>query len=169
VVFLFPDEAFFAGDKEHIGRLKALVTEKYIDIEDKYLKAIQVKNVLHILMASNESWVVPADINSRRYCVFNVPDTHIGNHAYFEAIMTQMENGGYAAMLRDLLEYDIVRKGGGFSANKAPAEVERVFGVAPVASERAKPPSSPLPWQLASRPSPRASRNSGRGRDCCSC
>jgi hypothetical protein len=35
-VVLFADEAFYAGDKQHEGRLKALITEEILTIEGKY-------------------------------------------------------------------------------------------------------------------------------------
>ena len=107
VVFLFADEAFFAGDKAHVGSLKSLITENSITIEAKYINALEVPNCLHIMMASNEEWVVPADLRSRRFFVLNVPDTYVDNYAYFEAIRKQLDAGGYAAMLHELLNRDI--------------------------------------------------------------
>jgi hypothetical protein len=44
-VFLFADEAFFAGDKQHESVLKGLITEETVVIE--------AQNMLHIWMASN--------------------------------------------------------------------------------------------------------------------
>jgi hypothetical protein len=103
-VFLFADEAFFAGDKAHIGVLKSLVTEPYLTIEGKYQNAVQVPNFLHIMMASNETWVVPASLRSRRWLVLDVDDIHANDHDYFGAIQAELEHGGYEAMLHELLE-----------------------------------------------------------------
>ncbi len=100
-VFLFADEAFFAGDKQHVGVLKSLITESSLTIEGKYANAVEFPNYLHIMMASNEDWVVPADLRSRRFYVQNVPDTYVGNYAYFEKIRKQLDAGGYTAMLHD--------------------------------------------------------------------
>jgi hypothetical protein len=108
VIFLFSDEAFFAGDRAHVGVLKALVTEPYLTVEGKYQNAVQMPNFLHVMMASNEDWVVPASLNSRRWLVLDVPATKVGDHAYFAAIYDELANGGgYAAMLHDLLNRDI--------------------------------------------------------------
>lgn len=107
VVFLFADEAFFAGDKAGIGSLKSLITEPYLTVEAKYQNAVQIPNFLHILMASNEEWVVPASLDARRFFVLEVPDTKKGNHAHFAAVIEQMKAGGYEAMLHDLLAYDL--------------------------------------------------------------
>jgi hypothetical protein len=107
VVFLFCDEAFYAGDKQHLGVLKALITEPYLTIERKHQDAMQMPNFLHVMMASNEDWVIPASLNSRRWLVLDVPASKVGDHAYFAAIHHELEHGGYGAMLFDLLNRDI--------------------------------------------------------------
>ncbi len=107
VVFLFADEAFFAGDRAHVGVLKAIITEPYLTVEAKYANAAEVPNYLHVMMASNEEWVVPAAMDSRRFFVLVVPDTVRNNHDYFGAIAKQMDEGGDAAMLHDLLQIDL--------------------------------------------------------------
>lgn len=107
VVFLFADEAFFAGDKAAIGSLKSLITEPYLTIEAKHANAVQMPNYLHVMMASNEEWVVPASQDARRFFVLEVPATHKNDHAYFAKINAQMEAGGYEAMLFDLLNMDL--------------------------------------------------------------
>jgi hypothetical protein len=106
-VFVFADEAFFAGDKQHEGVLKALITEPSIMIEAKYQNAVSVRNMTHILMASNSDWVIPATSDERRYCVMDVSEAHMGNIPYFKRLYVQMEAGGLAAMLHDLLNRDI--------------------------------------------------------------
>jgi len=107
VVFLFADEAFFAGDRSHVGVLKALVTEPYLTIESKYQNAVLAPNFLHVMMASNDKWVVPASLNSRRWLVLDVADSRIGDLAYFAEIYAELADGGYAAMLHDLLQRDL--------------------------------------------------------------
>ena len=107
VVFLFADEAFFAGDKAAIGSLKSLITEPYLTIEAKHANAVQMPNYLHVMMASNEEWVVPASQDARRFFVLEVPGTRKNDHAYFAKINAQMETGGYEAMLFDLLNMDL--------------------------------------------------------------
>jgi Family of unknown function (DUF5906) len=116
VVLLFADEAFYAGDRQHVGALKAIITEPQLTIEAKFQNATQVPNFLHLIMASNEEWVVPASLSARRFCVLNVPDTVKSNHEYFAAIWKQMETGGYEAMLYDLIHYDLTD----FNVREAP-------------------------------------------------
>jgi Family of unknown function (DUF5906)/Primase C terminal 2 (PriCT-2)/Bifunctional DNA primase/polymerase, N-terminal len=106
-VFLFADEAFFAGDRAHTGVLKAIITEPYLAIEGKYQNAIQAPNFLHLMMASNEDWVIPASLEARRFLVLEVSDSRRDDHDYFTALWTEMERGGYEAMLHDLLDHDL--------------------------------------------------------------
>ena len=47
-VMLFVDEAFFAGDVEHTGVLKAIITEPTLAIEAKYRSVIEAQNFLHL-------------------------------------------------------------------------------------------------------------------------
>jgi hypothetical protein len=69
---VFADEAFYAGDKQHEGQLKRLVTEPTLMIEAKYANAVSVRNCLHLIVASNDDWVVPAGTDERRFFVLDV-------------------------------------------------------------------------------------------------
>lgn len=106
-LFLFIDEAFWAGNVQAEGRLKSLITEETITIEPKYFAPFQAHNMLHMVMASNNDWVVPAGPTARRYAVFKVAEDRIGDWEYFEALKAEMDNGGIAAMLNDLQRLDL--------------------------------------------------------------
>ena len=106
-VVLFADEAFWAGDKAARGAFFALITEPYITVERKGIDAKQVINRLHIIMATNEDWVVPAEYDSRRYAVFEVSDKHKQKAEYFKPIYEQIDQGGREAFLFDMLHRDI--------------------------------------------------------------
>jgi hypothetical protein len=106
-VLLFADEAFFAGDKPAEGTLKALITEETLTIESKGQNVILSKNHLHTIMASNEKRVIPASLDERRFFVLDVSGAKQGDLPYFKAIIKELESGGYAAMLHDLLKHDI--------------------------------------------------------------
>jgi hypothetical protein len=101
--FLFVDEAFWAGDKKAEGRLKSLITEPTITIRPMYVQGFQVRNMLHIMMASNNDWMVPAGHGSRRYAVFKVGDQRLGDFDYFDRLNEEIDGGGTEAMLHDLL------------------------------------------------------------------
>jgi hypothetical protein len=102
VVFLFLDEAFWAGDKQHESVLKTLITEPFLVVEGKGKDAITAPNVLHIMMASNSDWVVPAGLEERRFAVFEVADTRMQDTQFFGQMSAQMKAGGYSAMFHDL-------------------------------------------------------------------
>jgi len=104
---LFADEAFFAGDKQHVGILKAIITEPTLTIERKRIDAVTMRNFLHLMMASNEDWVVPASIDARRFFVLNVGEVKRRNEKDFKAIIDELEHGGYEAMLDELLKMDL--------------------------------------------------------------
>jgi hypothetical protein len=106
-VFLYADEAFWAGDKQGENTLKAMITEPLLCIEGKGRDLISAPNMLHILMASNNDWVIPAGTDERRYCVLKVSDEKKGDYAYFNAIELEMSNGGLEAMLYDLQRINI--------------------------------------------------------------
>jgi hypothetical protein len=106
-IVLFADEAFWAGDKAGESVLKMLVTEPVIPIARKGQDVIQVKNMLHIIIASNHEWVVPAGMDERRFCVIDVSNERQQDHSYFARLQTEMNTGGKAAMLYDLLNHKI--------------------------------------------------------------
>jgi hypothetical protein len=104
---LFADEAYWPGDKSAEGNLKRLITEPDLAIEGKGRDIVTVTNMLHAIMASNEDWVAPAGEFERRFVVNNVLERHIQDKGWFDALYAQLDDGGYAAMLHDLLHHDI--------------------------------------------------------------
>lgn len=107
-ICLFADEAFWAGDKAGEAKLKALVTEPTVAYEGKGRDAVMGKNLIHIVMASNSDWVVPAGLDGeRRFAVFEVNDSRKDDRRFFEALNRQLDGGGRAAFLHDMLTRDI--------------------------------------------------------------
>ena len=106
-IVVYPDEGFWAGDKQAEGVIKNIITEPFITIEQKGKDIIKVKNHVNLIISSNNSWVIPAGLEERRFFVLDVSDERQQDHAYFRAIIDQMENGGLEAFLYDLLEMDI--------------------------------------------------------------
>ncbi|MEZ2417669.1 bifunctional DNA primase/polymerase [Luteibacter sp. RCC_6_2] len=107
-VLVYADEAFFVGDREAEPALKAMLTEETFLMEAKGFDAVQIRNCAHVIMASNDDWIVPASHDQRRYCVIDVSDRYKNDALYFDPIFAQMrEAGGTAGMLHDLLRRDI--------------------------------------------------------------
>lgn len=109
-VILFSDEAFFAGDKKHESMIKTLITEESLMIEAKGKDAVIGPNYVHLIMASNSDWVVPASGEARRYCVLDVSDKRMQDAKYFGEIVDALNenNGeGYSNLLYYLMHHDI--------------------------------------------------------------
>jgi hypothetical protein len=107
VGFLFVDEAYAADDRNAEGRFKRMVTDDTLTIEEKGHTPKEEPNRLHIMMASNHEWMLPAGAHARRFVVEKVADTHRQEAAWFSPIYKQMQNGGWEAMLYDLLHREL--------------------------------------------------------------
>lgn len=106
-VFLFADEAFFAGDKQHESVLKTLVTEDTIMVEGKGLDAEVSPNYVHLLMASNDHWVVPAGADERRFFILDVGEERKQDIPYFRQLTKTMREGGQENLLHYLMTLDL--------------------------------------------------------------
>jgi hypothetical protein len=106
-VLLFADEAFYAGDKKHESNLKGLITESGLAIEAKGRDIEYQRNCLHVIMASNEDWAVPAGLDDRRFFILDVSNDQRNQRKHFAAIEQQMDGGGYSALLDYLLKVDL--------------------------------------------------------------
>jgi hypothetical protein len=107
VLLLFLDEAFWAGDKQGEGVLKALITEKSIPIEPKGVDLFSVPNRLKIIIASNSDWVVPASGDERRYFVLDVSSARRGDLDYFDKLHKALAIGETSAFLQYLQTMDL--------------------------------------------------------------
>jgi hypothetical protein len=107
VILLQAEEAFWAGDYEAEGKLKDLITGDFNLIEFKGREPIRVRNYVRLLITSNADRIVPAGMEERRFAVLDVGTAHMQDHAYFGAMLTQLQNGGYEALLHYLLNFDL--------------------------------------------------------------
>jgi hypothetical protein len=106
-LFLVLDEANWAGDKKAEGRLKGIITGTKHVIEYKNQEAYQAKNLTRIAIIGNENWLVPATEDERRFAVFSVGDGNFQDDLFFGALHDGMKFGGYAHLLRYLLDFDL--------------------------------------------------------------
>lgn len=113
--FLFCDEAYFPGDKEAEGVLKARITGEFIDTEAKRYDAITLKNRLHIVMCTNKDLVIPATKDERRFFIEAINNMYAKNRIadkirqkYFNELFYEMDHGGREAMLYDLLNVNLI-------------------------------------------------------------
>ena len=101
------DEASWAGDKKAEGRLKGLITGTTHNIERKGKEPYQVANLTRVFIIGNEDWLVPASTDERRFAVFSVGEGRKQDRNFFQAMREGMEQGGYAHLLRCLLDFDL--------------------------------------------------------------
>jgi hypothetical protein len=106
-LMVFVDEGFSAGDPRDRGTLKAIITEEYMLVEPKFQDSFPLKNHMRVIIASNNDWVIPADLEERRFFVLDVSDKRRVNTEYFGKIVRQMDSGGRQALLYDLLNREI--------------------------------------------------------------
>jgi hypothetical protein len=106
-LFLFLDEAVWAGDTDADRVLKGLTTEKWMFIEPKNVNGFQWLNRLAIYMSGNDKWIVPASHDERRYAVNKISERWKKNKSYFAPLFDEINNGGAGAMLYDLLRMDL--------------------------------------------------------------
>lgn len=108
-VLVFADEVAWDGSKADAGTLKGMITEPTRMLERKYADALPVRNCVHVVIASNEQLVVPAEMSDRRYCMVDVSNDRIGAAEYFEKLVQEMEGKGPAALLSLLQSHDILQ------------------------------------------------------------
>lgn len=101
------DEATWGGDHAAAGKLKDLITGDYQYIEYKGREPVKVKNYVRLLVTGNNSWLVPAGLEERRFAVLDVGEEKRQNIRYFQAIEEELDRGGREALLRYLLDYDL--------------------------------------------------------------
>jgi hypothetical protein len=96
------EEAVFPGDHRMTAAFKNTITGEEVLINPKGLARFRIANMLHVMMFTNEQWAIPAGADARRFFMLDVK-AKPPPRAYFEALHAEIENGGAAAMLHNLL------------------------------------------------------------------
>ena len=108
-VLVLANEATWGGDKKAEGRLKSLITDPIQPFNQKFLPVIPVPNCCHLIIASNNDWVVPVGVGNRRLVIMQASDERKGDFKYFEQLGNEIQEGGTAAFIGELLERDITK------------------------------------------------------------
>jgi hypothetical protein len=113
------DEALFAGDRKSLDRLKSLVTEPHIRIENKYQPARSIESVHRFFAASNHDHFAHVEQDDRRFAFFRVSDSKQQNTEYFRTIVAAINDDLVMSALmdqlkkRDLSNFDVRKKPSG--------------------------------------------------------
>jgi len=113
--FVFADEITYGGNVKTAGKLKGMVTETYLIGERKGIDAVGYRNMIHMMIASNDDWIIPVGPLSRRWFVLKVANSMANNKTYFDGIIAELNSGGREALLHFLLTRNITS-----NLNKAP-------------------------------------------------
>ena len=112
--FVLGEEAFFAGDRAKRGVLYNNITARSLMIELKGIDPVAEANRAGHVFLTNHKWAVPAGENARRFAVFDTSDKYAKDRlpdaerkAYFDALSAEIENACAAAMLHEMLHFDL--------------------------------------------------------------
>lgn len=115
-VLTFANEAIWGGHKEKAGVLKSLITDPFRTLEPKFKDATAVRNYTHLMIATNEDWAAPMDLDDRRFLMLECSGHRKGDSEYFNKLMHNIENGGREAFFRQMLDHDLT----GFDVRQLP-------------------------------------------------
>ncbi|MEM8492161.1 MAG: DUF5906 domain-containing protein [Pseudomonadota bacterium] len=103
-VLVLNNEAYWGGNTKASGKLKGLITEKYVASERKGIEAQTVFNPLWFGFQSNSAHFIPAEKGSRRFMATEISSSHKQDAEYFRPLFSQLKDGGVEALLYELLQ-----------------------------------------------------------------
>ena len=102
------DEALFSGDKKAAEKLKSLVTEERLLIENKYESQKSITSFHRFFAASNKSHFLNVDADDRRLLFLRVSEFKAQNVTYYANIRDAFKNKEImGAFLQNLITRDI--------------------------------------------------------------
>jgi hypothetical protein len=97
--FVALEEVLFAGDPRVSDMLKARITGATIHVNPKGRMAYEVPNRMSGFLTTNHSWSAPAGGGARRWFICDVSEEKAGDKEWFDAIHSDLADGGYAQLL----------------------------------------------------------------------
>ena len=115
------DEALFVGDRRSQDRLKSMITEPTVHIEAKFQPSRTIESVHRFFASSNRTHFSHVEADDRRNLFLRVSDSKIGDFAYFDALVTAIDDDAViAALLHELTLVDLT----GFNIRQRPESRE---------------------------------------------
>ncbi len=117
------DEAMFAGDKKAMDRLKSMITEPQVTIEQKHQPRRTITSFHRFFAASNHKHFAHVDADDRRFVFLRVSDSRKGDFAYWDGLYSAIKDPAViAAMVDALLKLDL----SAFNVRERPKTVEHM-------------------------------------------
>lgn len=117
------DEALFEGDKRALDRLKSLITEPTISVEQKYQPRREIESYHRFFAASNHRHFAQVDADDRRFVFLRVSESRKGDLEYWESVYRAIDDPAVVgAMVYDLLNLDLAD----FKVRNRPKTAEHV-------------------------------------------
>ena len=93
-VFINANELTTMGDSYHgaFDRMKAFITDKTVQIEQKGREHITINNCANFLCTTNHDWTVKLEAGDRRYACFTCSSVRRGDEEYFARLAACMTN-----------------------------------------------------------------------------
>ena len=134
------DEACFAGDKKAADKIKSAAATGTMSIEAKGLPKIQLPAGVNIYMATNHAHAAHVEQHDARYWILKVSPHRNGNVAYWTELFKEIDGGGIAAFLHDLLARDV--------SKFIPQRDVPIQNAEHRANQRTSDPANPALWLL---------------------
>ncbi len=105
--FIFLDEALFAGNRRASDALKSLVTEPFVQINEKFQPSRQIRSYHRFVAATNADHFKNTERDDRRDFTLRVSEDKKGDFGYWTALNQEIGNGGAEALAHDLMAMDL--------------------------------------------------------------
>jgi hypothetical protein len=113
---IFLDEALFVGNRSVTNKLKALVTEPTVMIDEKFVPQYQTDSFHRFFVASNADHIQHTEHDDRRDLVLRVSNRHQGDMEYWQVLYAEIAGDGPAALMYELLHMGL----DGFDVRRRP-------------------------------------------------
>ncbi len=115
------DEALFSGDRKSQDRMKSLVTEQSLQVEQKHQPSRTIHSFHRFFASSNHRQFSQVEADDRRLLFLRVSEQYQSNHQYFASLAKSIRDDKViAAMVNDLLAVDL----SGFNVHQRPITQE---------------------------------------------
>jgi len=104
--------------RHHVGRLKNMVTEPRLPIDEKNMPVRWEDNHMNMVFLTNELHALQISPGDRRYMIIRTPD--VGPRALYDAVLAELAAGGALALRQWLEQRDL----GAFTTHSLPLMTE---------------------------------------------